>query len=91
MNKQTKTTTNQTNNNQNNNIESSFFFIVYFDAAILTINNETSVKYSRKVTFLGIHKELNLCIKAEKQLQNKKHIEDWALGCPPCDNGCMTH
>ena len=33
----------------------------------------------------------NLGFKAEKQLQNKNHTEDWALGSHPRDNGHVTH
>ena len=36
-----------------------------------------------KCKFLG----LNLGFKAEKQLQNENHTEDWALDCHPCDSG----
>ena len=31
---------------------------------------------------VGIRKVLNLGLKAEKQLQNENHTEDWALGNP---------
>ena len=41
--------------------------------------------------FLGIRKLLNLGLKAEKQLQNENHTEDWALGSHPRDNGHVTH
>ena len=41
--------------------------------------------------FLGIRKVLNLGLKAEKQLQNENHTEDWALGSHPRDNGHVTH
>ena len=34
---------------------------------------------------------LNLCCKAEKQLQNENHTEDWALGSHPRDNGHVTN
>ena len=34
---------------------------------------------------------LNLGLKAEKQLQNENHTEDWALGSHPRDNGHVTH
>ena len=34
---------------------------------------------------------LNLGLKAEKQLRNKKHTEDWALNCHHRDNGHVTH
>ena len=51
---------------------------------------------------LGIRKVLNLGLKAEKQLQNrnhtedwalqhKNHTEDWALGNHPDDNDHVTH
>ena len=36
-------------------------------------------------------KVLNLGLKAEKQLQNENHTEDWVLGSHPRDNGHMTH
>ena len=36
-------------------------------------------------------RQLNLDFKAEKQLQNEKHAEDWALGSHPRDNGHVTH
>ena len=29
-------------------------------------------------------------LKAEKQLRNQNHTEDWALGCHPPDNGHVT-
>ena len=35
-------------------------------------------------------KWLILGLKAEKQLRNKNHTEDWALGCHSRDNGHMT-
>ena len=34
---------------------------------------------------------LNLSLKAEVQLKNENHTEDWALGGHPCDNGHVTH
>ena len=34
---------------------------------------------------------LILGLKAEKQLRNKNHTEDWALGCHPRDNWQVTH
>ena len=36
-------------------------------------------------------KWLILGLKAEKQLRNKNHTEDWALGCHSRDNGHMTN
>ena len=48
-------------------------------------------KFARKYHFLGIWKVLNLGFKAEKQLQNENHTEDWALGSHPRDNGHVTH
>ena len=44
-------------------------------------------KIARKWHFLGIRKVVNLSLKAEKQLQNENHTEDWALGSHPRDNG----
>ena len=41
--------------------------------------------------FLGIRKVLNLGLKAEKQLQNENHTEEWALDSHPRDNGHVTH
>ena len=43
-----------------------------------------------KWQLLGIRKGLNLGLKAEKQLQNKNHTEDWALGIHPGYNGHVT-
>ena len=54
------------------------------------INGQTA-KFARKWLFLDIRKVLNLGLKAEKQLQNENHTEDWALGSPPRDNGHVTH
>ena len=50
-----------------------------------------TAKFARKYHFLGIRKVLNLGFKAEKQLQNENHDEDWALGSHPRDNGHVTH
>ena len=50
-----------------------------------------TAKFARKYHFLGIRKVLNLGFKAEKQLQNENHTEDWALGSHPRDNGHVTH
>ena len=38
----------------------------------------------------GIRKVLNLGLKAEIQLQNENHTEDWVLGIHPRDNGHVT-
>ena len=38
-----------------------------------------------------IRKVLNLSLKADIQLQNENHTEDWALGSHPRDNGHVTH
>ena len=43
-------------------------------------NIGTNDKFFRKVAYLDIRKGLNLGLKAEKQLQNEYHTEDWALG-----------
>ena len=70
-------------------------------SSVLKITDVTNIhkltipdKYIRKTTnfagkwhFLGIWKGLNLGLKIEKQLQNKNHIEDWALGSNPRDTG----
>ena len=50
-----------------------------------------TAKFAQKYHFLGIRKVLNLSLKAEKQLQNENHTEDWALGSDPRDNGHVTH
>ena len=52
-------------------------------------NIGTNDKFCRKVAL--IRKGLNLGLKAEKQLQIENHIEDWALGSHPRDNGHVTH
>ena len=68
----------------------------------MEINYWTNGKICAKVAFPrythggiknlhGIRKVLNLAIKAEKQLQNENHTEDWALGSHPLDNGHVTH
>ena len=54
------------------------------------INGQTA-KFVGKQNFLGTRKVLNLGLKAEKQLQNENHAEDWALGSHPRDNGHVTH
>ena len=45
----------------------------------------------REVALLRYTEGLNLGFKAGIQLQNKNHIEDWALGCHPHDNGHVSH
>ena len=52
-------------------------------------NNETNEKFYQKVAC--IRKWLILVLKAEKQLRNKNHTKDWALGCHPGDNGHVIH
>ena len=58
---------------------------------MVEINYWTNGKIGAKEHFLGIRKVLNLGLKAEKQLQNENHTEDWALGSHPRDNGHVTH
>ena len=53
--------------------------------------NGQTAKFTGKSHFLGIRKVLTLGLKAEKPLQNEKHIEDWALGSHQRDNGHVTH
>ena len=54
----------------------------------MEINYWTNGKICAKVAFpIGIRKVINLSLKAEKQLQNENHTEDWALGSHPRDNG----
>ena len=40
---------------------------------------EQTINFSGKVAYLDIRKGLYLGLKAEKQLQNENHTEDWAL------------
>ena len=58
---------------------------------MVEINYWTNGKICAKAAFPVIRKVLNLCLKAEKQLQNENHTEDWALGSHPRDNGHVTH
>ena len=53
--------------------------------------NEKTTNFTVNWHFLCIRKLLILGLKAEKQLRNKNHTEDWALGCHPRDNGHVTH
>ena len=46
-------------------------------------------KFSKKIS--GLSSPLNLGLKADKQLQNENHTEDWVLGSHPRDNGHVTH
>ena len=63
----------------------------------MEINYWTNGKIFAKVTFpifglkFGIWKVLNFGVKAEKQLQNENHAEDWAVGSHPHGNGHVTH
>ena len=50
-----------------------------------------TTNFTGKEHFLCIRKWLILGLKAEKQLRNKKHTENWELGCYPRDNGHVTH
>ena len=55
------------------------------------INGQTA-KFERNYHFIGIRKvRLNLGLKADKQLQNENHTENWALDSHPRDNGHVTH
>ena len=61
-------------------------------ATIMEINYWPNGKICAKVAFPRyIRKVLNLGLKAEKQLQNENHTEDWALGSHPRDNGHVSH
>ena len=42
-----------------------------------------TTNFTGKLHFLGL--------RAEKQLRNENHTEDWALGCHTRDNGHATH
>ena len=53
-------------------------------------NNETNDKFYLKVAFLMYTKLLILGLKAEKQLRNKIHTEDWELDCHTRDNCHVT-
>ena len=59
---------------------------------MVEINYWTNGKICAKVAFHSycIRKVLNLGLKAEKQLQNENHTEDWALGRHSRDNGHVT-
>ena len=50
-----------------------------------------TTNFTGNLHFLCIRKLLILGLKAEKQLRNKNHTEDWALGLHPRDNGHVTH
>ena len=59
----------------------------FFVITIVDKNNVTNDKVYRKVAILMcIRKCLISGHKAEKQLRNQNHTEDWALGCHPRDN-----
>ena len=60
------------------------------NTTIFKNNNETSDKFYWKEHFLCIRKWLILGLKAEKQLRNRNHTEERALGCHPDDNGHVT-
>ena len=61
-------------------------------ATIIHKNYKTNDNFYRKVAFLiYIGKWLVLGLKAKKQLLDKNHTEDWALGRHPRDNGHVTH
>ena len=58
----------------------------------MEINYWTNGKICAKVVFPRYtRKVLNLGLKAEKELQNENHTEDWALGSHPHDNDHVTH
>ena len=56
----------------------------------MTSGNSTLVPYILHM-IVGIRKVLNIGLKAEQQLRNENHTEDWALGSYPRDNGRVTH
>ena len=47
--------------------------------------------FAIKWHLLIIRKVSNLGLKAEKQLQNKNHTEDWELSSHSHDDGHVTH
>ena len=66
----------------------TFKYVGHLQTTIMDKNND---KCYRKVAFLMyIRKWLILGLKAEKQLRNKNHTEEWALGCRPRNNGHVT-
>ena len=58
---------------------------------MVEINYWTNCKICAKVAFPSYTESVNLGLKAEKQLQNENHTEDWALGSHPRDNVHVTH
>ena len=50
-----------------------------------------TTNFTGKWHFLCIRKCLTSGLKAEQQLRNQNHTDDWALGCYPRDNECVTH
>ena len=58
-------------------------------STIIHKNNGTNGKFCAKVAFPRYTESVK--IKAEKQLQNENHTEDWALGSHPSSNGHVTH
>ena len=58
---------------------------------MVEINFWTNGKICAKVAFHRYTESVKLGLKAEKQLQNENHTEDWALGSHPRDNGHVTH
>ena len=59
-------------------------------ASIMKKNEWTNAKICAKVAFPRYTESVKFS-KAEKQLQNENHTEDWALGSHPRDNGHVTH
>ena len=53
-------------------------------------NNGTNDKFYRKIEILMFNFSIS-GLKAEKQLRNQNHTEDWALGCHPRYNSHVTH
>ena len=57
----------------------------------MAVSNGFLCSYLSSKLKLYYHDRIPLRLKAEKQLRNKNHTEDWALGRHPRDNGHMAH
>ena len=73
--------------------EENFLFLIWQTAWLATIvdkNKATNDKFYRKVAFFMYTEMVNFRPQSW-QFRNKNHIEDWALGSYPLDNGHVTH
>ena len=62
----------------------SYYFL--FNNKNMSYNHGQKYLHKRQILWESIRKGLTLDLKAEKQLQNKNHTKDRALGSHPCDN-----